>query len=124
MDFTEEYRTSGSANSVCFSPGAHLILTAIHDRLVLRRADTFQIIGVRVLDPSPTPTQAITSAKAKGGLPENLISHTGFSCDSEYVLAASAKRGVVHVYKVQDENWTARIESGAEGRALLSYRGR
>ncbi|KAJ7932521.1 quinon protein alcohol dehydrogenase-like superfamily [Mycena leptocephala] len=94
MDFTE--------------PGAHLILTAIQDH-------TFQIMQTWLLNASATPTQALTSVKSKGGLPENLISHLGWSCDSEYVLAASAKRGVVHIYKVQDENWTARIESGAEG---------
>jgi hypothetical protein len=115
MDFTEVYKHSGSS-SVAFSPGAHLILTAIQDRLVLRRADTFQIMQTWLLNASATPTQALTSVKSKGGLPENLISHLGWSCDSEYVLAASAKRGVVHIYKVQDENWTARIESGAEGR--------
>ncbi|KAJ7783658.1 hypothetical protein DFH07DRAFT_788607 [Mycena maculata] len=113
MDFTEVYKHSGS---ITFSPGSHLILTAIQDRLILRRADTFQIIQTWLLDASATPTQALTtSAKAKGGLPENSISHIGWSCDSEYVLAASAKRGTVHVYKVQDENWTARIDSGAEG---------
>ncbi|KAJ6604531.1 quinon protein alcohol dehydrogenase-like superfamily [Mycena vulgaris] len=111
MDFTEVYHSG----PISFSPGAHLILTAIQDRLVLRRADTFQILQTWLLDASATPTQALTSAKAKGGLPDNSISHIGWSCDSEYVLAASAKRGVVHVYKVQDENWTARIESGAEG---------
>ncbi|KAF7347943.1 WD repeat-containing protein WRAP73 [Mycena venus] len=115
MDFTEVYKHSGSG-SVAFSDGSHLILTAIQDRLVLRRADTFQIMQTWLLDASVTPTHAVTSAKAKGGVPENVISHIGFSCDSEYVMAASAKRGVVHVYKVQDESWTARIESGAEGR--------
>ncbi|KAJ7492739.1 quinon protein alcohol dehydrogenase-like superfamily [Mycena latifolia] len=113
MDFTEVY--VHHSGLISFSPGAHLILTAIQDRLVLRRADTFQILQTWRLDASATPTQALTSTKAKGGLPENSISHIGWSCDSEYVLAASAKRGVVHVYKVQDENWTARIESGAEG---------
>ncbi|KAJ6509416.1 WD repeat-containing protein 8 [Mycena vitilis] len=112
MDFTEVYKHSGS-HSVSFSPGSHLILTAIQDRLVLRRADTFQMMQTWLLDASPTPTQALASVKAKGNLPETIT--IGWSCDSEYVLAASARRGVVHVYKVQDEKWTARIESGAEG---------
>lgn len=113
MDFTEVYKHSNG--SISFSPGAHLILTAIQDRLVLRRADTFQIMQTWLLDALPTPTQELISVKAKGGFPENSISHIGWSCDSEYVLAASTKRGVVHVYKIQDENWTARIECGAEG---------
>ncbi|KAJ7293460.1 quinon protein alcohol dehydrogenase-like superfamily [Mycena rebaudengoi] len=112
MDFTEVYKHSGS---ISFSPGAHLILTAIQDRLVLRRADTFQIMQTWLLDASPSSTQALTSGKLKPGLSENWASHIGWSRDSEYVLAACAKRGVVHVYKVQDENWTARIDSGAEG---------
>ncbi|KAF8213169.1 WD repeat-containing protein 8 [Mycena galopus ATCC 62051] len=115
MDFTEVYKHSGPT-SVAFSPGAHLVVTAFHDRLVLRRADTFQIMQTWALDASVTPTQALTSAKGKGASSENVgISHTGFSCDSEYVLAASAKRGIVHVYKVQDESWSARIEAGTEG---------
>jgi WD40 repeat protein len=117
MDFTELYHSG----PISFSPGGHLILTAIQDRLVLRRADTFQILQTWLLDASATPTQALTSVKAKGGLPDNSISHIGWSCDSEYVLAASAKRGVVHVYKVQDESWTARIESGAEGSIPCLY---
>ncbi|KAJ6574989.1 YVTN repeat-like/Quino protein amine dehydrogenase [Mycena capillaripes] len=112
MDFTEVYKHSGTS-SVSFSPGAHLILTAVQDRLVLRRADTFQIMQTWLLDASATATQALVSVKSKGGQPETMI--LGWSCDAEYVLAASAKRGVVHVYKVQDEKWTARIESGAEG---------
>ncbi|KAJ6519701.1 WD repeat-containing protein 8 [Mycena sanguinolenta] len=117
MDFTEVYKHSGSG-SVSFSPGAHLILTAFHDRLVLRRADTFQIMQTWALDASATPTQALTSTKTKGVASlssENAISHVGFSCDSEYVLAASAKRGIVHVYNIQDPSRIARIESGAEG---------
>jgi hypothetical protein len=116
MDFTEVYKHSGS---ISFSPGAHLILTAIQDRLVLRRADTFQIMQTWLLDASPSSTQALTSGKLKPGLSENWVSHIGWSRDSEYVLAACAKRGVVHVYKVQDENWTARIDSGAEGTYAL-----
>ncbi|KAJ7706304.1 WD repeat-containing protein 8 [Mycena rosella] len=111
MDFTEVYHSG----PISFSPGAHLILTAIQDRLILRRADTFQIMQTWLLDASVTPTQTLTSARTKGGLPENSISHIGWSCDAEYVLAASAKRGVVRVAKIQDENWIARIESGIEG---------
>lgn len=34
---------------------------------------------------------------------------------SEYILAACAKNGVVHVFKLRDEEWNARIDCGAEG---------
>ncbi|KAJ7630817.1 WD repeat-containing protein 8 [Roridomyces roridus] len=114
MDFTQLYKHS--AGCISLSKGGHLVLTATQDRLVLRRTDTFQIIQTWQFDASLSPTQALVSTKGtKGGSPENLISHIGWSCDSEYVLAASVNRGVVHVYKVQGEPWTARIESGAEG---------
>ena len=43
------------------------------------------------------------------------VSHAGWSCDSEYVLGACAKAGVVQVFKLRDETWSARIDAGAEG---------
>ena len=52
----------------------------------------------------------------EGGLGSNpWITHAGWSCDSEYVLGACAKTGVVCVFKLRDETWSARIEAGAEG---------
>ena len=116
MDFTEIYPQSNSL--VSFSPGAHFILTAFQDRLVVRQADTFQITRSWLLDASPSPTQALfTPAKPKAHTTTSDISitHAAWSCDSEYLLAANAKKGVVHVFKLRDEDWTARIDSGAEG---------
>lgn len=95
MDFTEIYKQS--ANIVSFSPGAHFILNAVEDVLVVRRTDTFQI----------TRTWSIT--------PDQSISHAGWSSDSEYLFAASAKSAIVQVYKLCDETWSARIKAGAEG---------
>jgi hypothetical protein len=125
MDFTEIYKQTGSLT--VFSPGTHFILTAVQDRLIVRRADTFQITRTWLADASPSPTHlalskpkshATNTAAASSTAtipPENWISHIGWSCDSEYILAASAKKGIVNVYKLRDEEWSARIDSGAEG---------
>jgi hypothetical protein len=117
---TEIYKQS--AGLVSFSPGAHFILTAVHDRLIVRRADTFQITRAWLIDASPNPTVNLISKSVQSGAPgastsapENWISHIGWSCDSEYLLAACAKKGVVNVFKLRDENWSSRIDSGAEG---------
>lgn len=48
------------------------------------------------------------------------MTHCGWSCDSEYILAAFAKRGVVHILKLRDEDWSGRIEAGAEGNRMFS----
>ena len=135
MDFTEIYKQS--TQLVAFSPGAHFLLTAIQDRLVVRRADSFQITRSWQLDPDPSPTtsplaQQPSAAKfstsrrplARTQPPSDAtpsvdrdgwISHASWSCDSEYLLAACAKRGLVAVFKMRDEQWRARIDAGAEG---------
>lgn len=114
---TEIYKQS--AGLVSFSPGAHFILTAVHDRLIVRRADTFQITRTWLIDASPNPTSNLISKSAQSSAPtstpENWISHIGWSCDSEYLLAACVKKGIVHVFKLRDEDWSSRIDSGAEG---------
>ncbi|KAF8167781.1 WD repeat-containing protein 8 [Crassisporium funariophilum] len=125
MDFTELYRQSASL--VAFSPGAHFILTAVQDRVIVRRTDTFHITRTWLVDGSPSLTQAAlfsrSNSKHKSVAPLNSIgthadgwiTHVGWSCDSEYILAACAKRGVVHLLKLRDEDWNGRIDSGAEG---------
>jgi hypothetical protein len=125
MDFTEIYKQTGSLT--VFSPGAHFVLTAVQDRLIIRQADTFQITRTWLADASPTPTHLAISkqrshatgitAGTSTATPstENWISHIGWSCDSEYILATSARKGIVNVFKLRDEAWSARIDSGAEG---------
>jgi hypothetical protein len=116
MDFTEIYKQTTSL--VAFSSGAHFILNAVQDRLIVRRADTFQITRTWLLDASPSPTQTVLSKpKPQTTSPpsESWITHAGWSCDSEYLLGACAKKGVVHVFQLRDEQWSARIDSGAEG---------
>lgn len=125
MDFTEIYKQTSSL--VAFSAGAHFILTAVQDRVIVRRADTFLITRTWLIETSPTPTHTalMTTSTSKqkqpqagtssGASQDNWITHVGWSCDSEYVLAACAKRGVVHILKLRDEEWRGRIDAGAEG---------
>ncbi|EPQ60552.1 YVTN repeat-like/Quino protein amine dehydrogenase [Gloeophyllum trabeum ATCC 11539] len=121
MDFTEIYKQTSSL--VAFSPGAQFILTAVQDRLVVRRSDTLTITRTWPVDASPSATEtALSNSKPKSNAPGSSsslsnawITHIGWACDSEYILAACAKRGVVNVFKIRDEDWSARIESGAEG---------
>ncbi|KAG8896531.1 hypothetical protein FRB99_008852 [Tulasnella sp. 403] len=121
MDFTEIYKQT--SNLVSFSPGAQFLLTAIQDRLIVRRSDTFQIARTWAVDNSPSATSSIlsfsktktTNASNTNVAQEGWISHIAWSRDSEYILAACAKRGVVNVFKLRDEAWDARIEAGTEG---------
>ncbi len=120
MDFTEIYgQTTGL---VAFSPGAHFILTAVQDRVIIRRADSFQIARTWHIDVESSSSTQPPQPPAKGSnLPaqvagsDSTVTHAGWSCDSEYVLAACAKRGIVSVFKLRDETWHARIDAGAEG---------
>ena len=129
MDFTEIYKQSQSL--VSFSPGAQFILAAVHDRLIVRRADTLQIARTWLVDNTPSATSSILSPppnkpKSKSALTssalgqsttpvERWISHIGWSRDSEFMFAACTKGGVVNVFKMRDETWSARVEAGAEG---------
>lgn len=121
MDYTEIYKQS--AGLVAFSPGGQFLLTAIQDRLIVRRVDTFQIARTWLVDTTPSATTSILSlpssaSKSKSAASsgnDGSISHIAWSSDSEFMLAACAKRGVVMVYKMRDEEWEARIEAGTEG---------
>ncbi|GJJ08763.1 hypothetical protein Clacol_002982 [Clathrus columnatus] len=125
-DFTEIY--SQTHNLVSFSPGTQFTLTAVQDRLIIRRADTFQIARTWVLDNTPSESTTILGSSSKQTIKskkaiesEGWITHVGWSADSEYILAASAKRGVVHVLKMRDDTWHAKIEAGAEGLAKAEW---
>ncbi|KAG1718249.1 WD repeat-containing protein 8 [Suillus occidentalis] len=114
MDFTEIYKQSG--NLASFSPGAHFILNVVENTLIVRRTDTLQITRTwTIAAPSSTANILSNSKSIPSNSPEGWISHAGWSCDSEYLLAASAKKGIVEVFKLRDENWNARIEAGVEG---------
>ncbi|KAF8585584.1 YVTN repeat-like/Quino protein amine dehydrogenase [Ramaria rubella] len=118
-DFTEIYNQT--YNHVCFSPGTQFILTAVQDRLIVRRSDTFQIARTWLLENGPSDSSAIIASArqpSKSKKPvdsEGWITHIGWSADTEHILAACAKGGVVHIFSMRDEAWHARIDAGAEG---------
>ena len=100
MDFTQAYKQTNFL--VEFSKGAQWILTAVGDRLIVRRADSFLIERTWLVESAP-------------------ITHIGWSWDSEYVFGANSKQGAVNVFKITDETWNARIVAGAEGLARVEW---
>jgi hypothetical protein len=72
--------------------------------LIVRRAQTLQIARLWQVEPN-----------ASSGSEPPRITQVGWSCDSEFVLAACAKHGFVRVGQLRDEAWVARIEAGVEG---------
>ena len=100
MDFTQTYKQTNFL--VEFSKGAQWILTAVGDRLIVRRADSFLIERTWLAESAP-------------------ITHIGWSWDSEYVFGASSKQGVANVFKITDETWNARVVAGAEGLARVEW---
>ncbi|CCA69148.1 hypothetical protein PIIN_03047 [Serendipita indica DSM 11827] len=114
MDFTDLF--AQTAGIVHFSPGRYFILSAVKDRLVVRRSDREGIVQTWLVDNAPSATHAaLAKAAVKPAPSEGWITHAEWSPDSEYILAAVAKRGIVHVFSMRDEKWTARIEAGVEG---------
>lgn len=125
MDFTEVYKQT--AGLVLFSPGTTWLLTAVHDRLVVRRSDSFEITRTWQLgaqDPSSSQlgkSETAAANKPAAGTSTTMITHAGWSSDSEFLFAASAKNGFVEVFKLMDESWNARIECGAEGLVKVEW---
>lgn len=114
MDFTNVF--SQTSGIVHFSPGRYFILSAVKDRIVVRRSDREGIVQTWLVDSSPSATTAVLAkGTARAAPSDSYITNAAWSPDSEYILAALAKRGVVHVYSMRDEKWTARIEAGVEG---------
>ncbi|KAI9094894.1 hypothetical protein DFS34DRAFT_627591 [Phlyctochytrium arcticum] len=98
MDFTELYKQS---SGLCtFSPDGRYLATSVAHRLVIRDADSLQILHL----------YAATET----------IDHVSWSPSSELVLCASFKLGLIQIWNVQDEHWTAKIEEGVAG--LVSVR--
>ncbi|KAG8826695.1 hypothetical protein FRB91_007404 [Serendipita sp. 411] len=114
MDFTDPF--SQTLGVVHFSPGRYFILSAVKDRLVVRRSDQEGVAQTWQVDCSPSATTAaLFKGTAKPPPSDGWITHAAWSPDSEYILAVVAKRGVVNVFSMRDEKWTARIEAGVEG---------
>lgn len=93
MDFTELYKQS--SNLCRFSPNGLYLATAVQFRLVIRDAETLQILHLFACT--------------------DTVQHVSWSPDSELVCCASFKLGVVQVWSVKDEEWTGKIEEGVTG---------
>ncbi|CAE6425362.1 unnamed protein product [Rhizoctonia solani] len=136
LDFTEVFKQTGQLAQ--FSPGTTYLLTAVRDQLVVRRCGTFQIARTWDVDTSPSSTNSLvaptntrsgtsrvlrssSTTQKEEATPDGWITHIGWSCDSEYVLACCSKRGVVNVYSMVDPQWNARVEAGAEGLARAEW---
>jgi hypothetical protein len=124
MDFTEAHKQTNGL--VAFSPGGSYILTAISNRLVVRRVDTFQIARTVLVDDVASGTVSAlaanpTKASASATSQEHIITHVGWSADAELYMAACSKRGRVVVYKMRDEAWNASISAGAEGLIRVEF---
>lgn len=115
MDFTDLYRHTHA--QVSFSPGRHFILTAINDRIVVRKSSTFTITASFQADLTPSTTSSVLAGKPSAKLfaAEASITQCTWSPDSEYILAACPRRGIVNIFALRDTTWNARIEAGVEG---------
>ena len=121
MDFTDLYRHTHA--QVSFSPGRHFILTAINDRIVVRKSSTFTITASFQADLTPSTTSSVLAGKPSARLfaAEASISQCTWSPDSEYILAACPRRGVVNIFALRDTTWNARIEAGIEGLVRVEW---
>src|SRR5258706_8250860 len=66
MDFTDLYRHTHA--QVSFSPGRHFILTAINDRIVVRKSSTFTITASFQADLTPSTTSSVLAGKPSARL--------------------------------------------------------
>ena len=115
MDFTDLYRHTNA--QVAFSPGRHFILTAINDRVVVRKSSTFTITASFQADLTPSTTSSVLAGNSSAKLlaAEASVAQCTWSPDSEYILAACPRRGIVNIFALRDTTWNARIEAGVEG---------
>jgi hypothetical protein len=121
MDFTDLYRHTNT--QVAFSPGRHFVLTAINDRIVVRKSATFTITASFQADLTPSTTSSVLAGKPSAKLlaAEASITQCAWSPDSEYILAACLRRGIVNIFALRDTGWNARIEAGVEGLVRVEW---
>ncbi|KAJ3322604.1 WD repeat-containing protein wrap73 [Blyttiomyces sp. JEL0837] len=93
MDFTELYKQT---SFLCtFSPDAQYVATAVEHRVVVRDAETLQIVQLfTCLD----NVQALQ-----------------WSPNAELILCGSFKKAAIQVFSLRDPEWTASIDEGAAG---------
>ena len=90
MEFTELYKQTG--NLCSFSPNGLYLVTAVQYRLVVRDADSLQILHLYNCNDTP----------------QDIL----WSPDSDLLLTANYKTGCIQIWSLRDEQWTAKIEEG------------
>lgn len=93
LDFSETYKRTGP--TPVFSPDGRFLATAVEYRLVIRDAETLTVTS-------------ISSCMDR-------IHKIEWHPDSDHILCACYKRGVVQCFQVSDENWTCLIDEGPAG---------
>ena len=93
MEFSELFKQS--SNLCCFSPNALYLATAVQYRLVIRDAESLQIVHL-----------------FNG---RDVIQDIQWSPDSELILCANYKLGYIQVFNLRNEKWNAKIEEGLAG---------
>ena len=93
LDFSETYKRTGP--TPVFSPDGRFLATAVEYRLVIRDAETLTVCS-------------ISSCLDR-------IHKIEWHPDSDHVLCACYKRGVVQCFSVSDEKWTCLIDEGPAG---------
>jgi len=99
MDFTELYKQS--SNLCLLPPNGLYIATAVKQRLVIRNAESLQIIQL---------FSCIDN-----------IQSIEWSKDSQYILCASYKLGVIQVWCLSDQEWTAKINENVVGLTRVQW---
>jgi WD40 repeat protein len=93
MDFSELYKqTSGL---VQFSPNARYIASAVQFRLIIRDAETLQILHLFTCIDN--------------------ISQIAWSPNSQLIACCSFKLGATQIWSLLDPEWTARVDEGVGG---------
>lgn len=93
MNFSEVFKVS---SQLCkFSPDGKLLASGVQYRLVVRDANTLQIL------------QLYTCL--------DQIQHIEWSSDSLFILCAMYKRGIVQVWSLEQPNWHCKIDEGSAG---------
>ena len=98
-DFTELYKQTGSLCKI--SPSGEYIASALEHRLVIRHAETMQVV-------------VMYSCQAN-------IEDLGWAPDSNLVYCASFQLGNIQIFSVRDESWTAHIDEGLCGTVALKW---
>ncbi|KAJ3294247.1 WD repeat-containing protein wrap73 [Borealophlyctis nickersoniae] len=99
MDFTELYKQS---HSLCkFSPNGLYLATAVQFRVVIRDSETLQILHLFTCT--------------------DHVQQVAWAPDSDLVLCASFKLGLIQVFSLRDEGWTAKIDEGVAGCTAVEW---